>query len=95
MTDYKRRIALGLMLLLYCFVLYLAFDFAFTALTMGDPRRYRIFDYRYHHSFWQDIRCIFWTVYKVVTHSQKLPKEIQEIVDDYVAEKQQNESKKD
>jgi hypothetical protein len=50
MTDYKRRIALGLMLLLYCFVLYLAFDFAFTALTMGDPRRYRIFDYRYHHS---------------------------------------------
>lgn len=50
MTDDKRRITISSVLLLYCFVLYLAFDFAFTALTMGDPRRYRVFDYRYHHS---------------------------------------------
>lgn len=39
--------------------------------------------YREHHNFWADIYCILFTVYKVVTHSQKLPKDIQEIVDDY------------
>lgn len=39
--------------------------------------------YRYNNSFWSDIYCIFYTVYKVVTHSQKLPKNIQKIVDDY------------
>lgn len=39
--------------------------------------------YRYHHGFLSDIKCIFWTVYKVITHSQKLPNEIQKIVDDY------------
>jgi lipopolysaccharide/colanic/teichoic acid biosynthesis glycosyltransferase len=39
--------------------------------------------YRYNHNFWSDIKCIFWTIYKVITHSQKLPKEIQKIVDDY------------
>lgn len=39
--------------------------------------------YRYHHSFWGDIKCLFWTTYKVVTRSQKLPKEIQKIVDEY------------
>lgn len=44
--------------------------------------------YRYHHGFFSDIKCILWTVYKVVTHSQKLPAEIQKIVDDYKAEKE-------
>ena len=44
--------------------------------------------YRYHHSFLEDIKCIFWTVYKVITHSQKLPKDVQEIVDEYNAEQQ-------
>lgn len=44
--------------------------------------------YRYHHGFWSDIGCIFWTVFKVITHSQKLPKEVQKIVDDYKAEKE-------
>lgn len=39
--------------------------------------------YRYNNNFWTDIYCIFYTVYKVVTHSQKLPKNIQKIVDDY------------
>ncbi len=39
--------------------------------------------YRYHHSFLSDIYCIFYTIYKVVTHSQKLPKDIQKIVDEY------------
>jgi len=37
--------------------------------------------YRYNHSFIGDIKCLFWTIYKVITHSQKLPKEVQEIVD--------------
>lgn len=39
--------------------------------------------YRYNHSFWGDIKCILWTVYKVITKSPKLPKEVQKIVDDY------------
>lgn len=42
--------------------------------------------YRYHHNFFEDIYCILYTVYKVVTRSQKLPKEIQKIVDDYQME---------
>lgn len=42
--------------------------------------------YRYHHSFFNDIRCIFWTAYKVLARSQKLPREIQKIVDDYKKE---------
>ena len=39
--------------------------------------------YRYHHSFIDDIRCVLWTIYKVLSKSPKLPKEIQIIVDDY------------
>lgn len=42
--------------------------------------------YRYHHSFKDDVRCIFWTAYKVLTHSKKLPLEIQKIVDDKTSE---------
>lgn len=45
--------------------------------------------YRYNHSFFGDIKCILWTVYKVVTHSQKLPKEVQKIVDEYKKEQDQ------
>ena len=37
--------------------------------------------YRYHHSFFGDIRLIFWTVYKVITRTQKVPKEIVPIVE--------------
>ena len=36
--------------------------------------------YRYHHSFSGDLYCIFWTVYKVLTRSDKLPAEIQNIL---------------
>lgn len=43
--------------------------------------------YRYHHSFLGDIKCLFWTVYKVLSHSQKLPKDVQEIVAEYKAER--------
>lgn len=39
--------------------------------------------YRYHHSFLGDMKCILWTVYKVLTKSSKLPKDVQEIVDNY------------
>lgn len=42
--------------------------------------------YRYNHGFWSDICCIFWSVFKVITHSQKLPRDVQKIVDDYKAE---------
>lgn len=43
--------------------------------------------YRYNNSFFGDIKCLFWTVYKVVSRSQKLPKDIQKIVDEYYAQK--------
>ena len=43
--------------------------------------------YRYHHSFFGDIKCIFWTAYKVITHSQKLPKDVQAIVDEHTAQR--------
>ena len=39
--------------------------------------------YRYHHSFLTDVKCLIWTVYKVVTHSQRLPEDIQVIVDEH------------
>ena len=39
--------------------------------------------YRYHHNLREDFLCIIWTVYKVLTRSSRLPKEIQEIVDGY------------
>lgn len=39
--------------------------------------------YREHHSFWGDIKLIFWTIYKVLTHSDKLPKEILPIVEEH------------
>ena len=42
--------------------------------------------YRNHHSFADDIRCLFWTAYKVTSHSQKLPAEVQDIVDRKKAE---------
>lgn len=49
--------------------------------------------YRYHHSFFGDIKCILWTVYKVLTKSSKLPKDVQAIVDDYKNNKIDNNEK--
>ncbi len=43
--------------------------------------------YREHHGFLSDIRCILWTIYKVMTRSSRLPSEIQEIVDTYEKER--------
>ena len=42
--------------------------------------------YRYHHSLTDDFRCILWTAYKVLSRSEKLPTEIQKIVDKKKAE---------
>lgn len=42
--------------------------------------------YRYHHSFKDDVRCIFWTAYKVLSRSEELPVEIQKIVDTKTSE---------
>ncbi len=39
--------------------------------------------YREHHSFFGDIRLIFWTVYKVLTHSDKVPAEIIPIIKEH------------
>ncbi len=39
--------------------------------------------YRNHHSFWGDIRLIFWTVFKVITRTQAVPKEIVPIVEEH------------
>lgn len=38
--------------------------------------------YRYHHSLKDDVRCIFWTAYKVLFRSERLPKEIAKMVDE-------------
>lgn len=43
--------------------------------------------YRYHHGFFSDIKGIFWTIYKVIMHFQKLLKDVQKIVGDYKNEK--------
>ncbi len=39
--------------------------------------------YREHHSFFGDIRLIFWTVYKVITRSDKVPKEVMPIIEEH------------
>lgn len=39
--------------------------------------------YAEHHSLYDDFRCIVWTIYKVIARSQKLPKEISAIVEEY------------
>lgn len=50
--------------------------------------------YHDNHGFFSDIYCILWTIYKVVSHSPKLPKEVQKIVDTYMIENQKMEEAK-
>lgn len=38
--------------------------------------------YRYNNGFFSDIKCLVWTVIKVITRTQKLPDDIQKIVDE-------------
>ncbi len=42
--------------------------------------------YSEHQSFFGDIRIIFWTIFKCVTHSQALPKEILPIIEGFRTE---------
>ena len=46
--------------------------------------------YRNNQSFFGDIKCVLWTVYKVITHSKKLPKDVQKIVDEHKLELSKN-----
>lgn len=39
--------------------------------------------YRYNRSFFGDIHILFWTVFKVITRSKKLPKKITKIVKEF------------
>lgn len=39
--------------------------------------------YYNHHSFYSDINCIIWTIYKIITRSESLPKNIKTLVDEY------------
>lgn len=42
--------------------------------------------YYQHHGFLEDLRCILWTLYKVITRSQRLPVDIQRVIDEYKQE---------
>lgn len=46
--------------------------------------------YRYHNGLWSDIKCIVWTIYKVLFRSKNLPKNINQIVEDYKRERTAN-----
>lgn len=41
--------------------------------------------YREHMSLKNDFRCLLWTAYKVITHSSRLPADVQSIVDGYTS----------
>ena len=47
--------------------------------------------YRENMSLKTDLRCLFWTAFKVVTRSKKLPGDIQAIVDGYFARFEEKE----
>lgn len=55
------------------------------AFYLNEVRPYKIklqLYYRYNHSLKDDFRCILWTGYKVIFRSQKLPEDIQKVIDD-------------
>lgn len=47
--------------------------------------------YRYNNSLWGDFVCLFWTFIKVISRTKKIPKKIQKIVDEFVAEENEKE----
>ena len=51
--------------------------------------------YRYNNSFGGDIKCLFWTAYKVLTRSQKLPDDVQQIVDEMKLKMQETTTHKE
>lgn len=67
-----RRLLVGLALLIYCLILFVGFDFVYSAVTAKDPTRYRVFNKKYHHAMaanfdgydvWGD------RTYKLITNS--------------------------
>lgn len=48
--------------------------------------------YREHNSFFNDIKIIFWTLYKVISRSEKLPKDIEHIVSSHTKYEEINET---
>lgn len=46
--------------------------------------------YRNHNSFISDIKILFWTVFKVISRSEKLPKDIEHIVSSFKVEEIDN-----
>lgn len=49
--------------------------------------------YRNHKSFISDIKIIFWTIFKVISRSEKLPKDIEHIVSSFKIEEIDNNNK--
>lgn len=47
--------------------------------------------YREHNSFFNDIKIIFWTLYKVISRTEKLPKDIEHIVSSHTNYEETNE----
>lgn len=48
--------------------------------------------YREHNSFFNDIKIIFWTLYKVISRTEKLPKDIEHIVSSHTKYQETNET---
>jgi lipopolysaccharide/colanic/teichoic acid biosynthesis glycosyltransferase len=48
--------------------------------------------YREHNSFYNDIKIIFWTIYKVITRTEKLPKDIEHIVSSHTKYEEINQN---
>lgn len=48
--------------------------------------------YREHKTFFNDIKIIFWTLYKVISRTEKLPKDIEHIVSSYTNYEETNET---
>lgn len=42
--------------------------------------------YRYNNSFWSDIYCILWTIYKVIRRTPNLPKDIKKVIGEFECE---------
>lgn len=48
--------------------------------------------YREHNSFSNDIKIIFWTIYKVISRTEKLPKDIEHIVSSHTKYEEPSET---
>lgn len=47
--------------------------------------------YSKNHSFFGDIRIILWTIWKIVSKTEKVPAEIQPVLDEYSVEREQKD----